>query len=77
MNVINAAKDTYSADKGGALFTSDNASCFWMGGISFVICENGHGSVGDTPLVSGLEAAADAQDWGDIDLFPVYGMPSL
>ena len=77
VNVIDAAKGTYSANKGGALYTSDNAYYFWMGGISFVICENGHGSIGDTPLVSGLEDAANAQDWGDVDLFPVYGMPSL
>jgi hypothetical protein len=27
-------------------------------------CENGHGLIGDTPLVSGLEDAANAQDWG-------------
>jgi CubicO group peptidase (beta-lactamase class C family) len=77
VDVIDAAKGYYSANKGGALFTSDNAYYFWMGGISFVICENGHGSIGDTPLVTGLEDAANAQNWGDVDLFPVYGMPSL
>jgi CubicO group peptidase (beta-lactamase class C family) len=77
VQLIDQAKGYYSANKGGALFTSDNAYYFWMGGISFVICENGHGSIGDNPLVSGLEAAANAQDWGTTDLFPVYGMPSL
>ena len=69
-----------TGEKGGELTTSQNGVRFTLHGIATVICWNGM-----TPKTNGvwfpvyqkLMDAATAQNWGNIDLFPIFGMPAL
>jgi len=69
----------FSGDKGGQLSTSQNGVHFEQGGISTVICWDGstpNPPAWFTPYAALVNAAA-AHDWGNTDLFPIYGMPSF
>lgn len=69
-----------TGEKGGELTTSQNGVRFTLHGIATVICWNGM-----TPKTNGvwfpvyqkLMDAATAQNWGNTDLFPIFGMPAL
>ncbi len=69
----------YQADKGGYLETSQNAIFYQDGGISYVVCWNGHTTGGESwyPVFNSVLKAAVAHNWGNIDLFPKYGMPAF
>jgi CubicO group peptidase (beta-lactamase class C family) len=67
----------YYALKGGELFTSENAYWFWMGGFSYVVCKNGTTPKDSGTWVNTMRAAAEAHSWGNVNLFPAYGMSPL
>lgn len=69
-----------TGEKGGELSTSQNGTRFTLNGISTVMCWNGKTPNSDGvwfPVYDRLMKIATAQDWGTIDLFPIFGMPSL
>lgn len=69
--------------KGGSLSTSQNGVHFEIGGISTVICWNGATPSGPDWFEPGLGTypdvvnAAAAQNWGNTDLFPTFGMSAF
>lgn len=72
-----ATTGEFTGDKGGYLSTSQNGVHFAQNGISTVICWNGltpNGPTWFTPYAAIINAA-EAQDWGNTDLFPTFGMP--
>jgi hypothetical protein len=69
-----------TGEKGGELSTSQNGLRFTLHGISTVICWNGMTLKSDGtwfPVYQRLMDLANAQDWGTVDLFPMFGMPPL
>jgi CubicO group peptidase (beta-lactamase class C family) len=82
--VDDPAGGMYYGMKGGSLpESSQNCIRYQTGDISMVVCWNRHditegGNDGWWyPDFPALLAAARAQSWGNIDLFPQFGMPSF
>jgi CubicO group peptidase (beta-lactamase class C family) len=83
--VIDAANGVYYAQKGGSLpESSQNVVRYSTNDFSMVLCWNRsditEGSGGDGwwyPDYPALLTVARAQSWGNQDLFPSFGMPSL
>jgi CubicO group peptidase (beta-lactamase class C family) len=83
--VIDAANGVYYAQKGGSLpESSQNVARYSTDDFSMVLCWNRsditEGSGGDAwwyPDYPALLNIARAQAWGNQDLFPGFGMPSL
>jgi CubicO group peptidase (beta-lactamase class C family) len=80
VQTMDVAGRVYRGVKGGALSTSQNAIYFSTGGgLSYVICWNGQTPTGESwyPIFNSVINAAQNHEWGNIDLFPQYGMNPL
>ncbi|MGP0093045.1 MAG: serine hydrolase domain-containing protein [Xanthobacteraceae bacterium] len=68
----------YYGLKGGQLPTSQNAIYFEKSGFGYVINWNGAlPNKGWYPQFTNVLTAAKKHEWGNVDLFPTYGMPAL
>lgn len=78
-SAINAHDGLYSGDKGGYLECSQNGIYFERGGLAYVVNWSGHTTAGESwyPVFESVMTAARSHDWGTVDHFPDYGMPSF
>jgi CubicO group peptidase (beta-lactamase class C family) len=79
VGLVDAKANIYYGGKGGSLSTSQNAIYFTTHGLSYVICWNGPTPTGEAwyPSFNSVLGVAQSHDWGGVDLFPQYGMPSF
>jgi CubicO group peptidase (beta-lactamase class C family) len=69
---------SYVGSKGGSLPGTGTSCVFTTGGISAVIAVNSHGRSGvQTDWQVPVLNAAAAHDWGAVDWFPHYNMPTF
>jgi hypothetical protein len=77
---VTPGSSLYTGSKGGYLWTATCVSLFTQGGFTYLFCANGNTNVANVngqPWNVLIANAAEAYDWGTVDRFPDYGMPSF